>query len=95
MMQVFSVYDVAAETFGPPITTAAVGLAVRSFTDAVNAVAKESPIAQHPKDFQLFHLGSFDETMGKFEMFPQPRRIAGGLDVLLPEKMNGGGYVSQ
>lgn len=79
---VCAVFDVAAECYGRPIFTAAVGLAIRSFTDEVNRNAPENALHQHPADFMLFQLGTFDDNSGTFEPM-QPKRLCTGADVIL------------
>lgn len=72
IVQVLSVRDRAAETFGRPIFAAAIGVAVRELTDEVNKVAADSLLARHPGDFELLHLGTFDDREGHFELFRIP-----------------------
>lgn len=78
---VCSVFDKAAECFGRPVVMAAVGLAVRSFSDEVNRADRENPVYLHPDDYTLYHLGWFDDSDGKFDLFPTPTRISTGTSV--------------
>lgn len=75
--QVMSVRDIKMEAFNAPFTVATVGQAIRSFTDAVNDDTK-GDIAKHAKDFDLFHLGTYDDATGKIECFDQPKHILNG-----------------
>lgn len=63
----FAVKDRAADAFGRPFFCATDGIAVRSFMDEVNRADKENPLYQHPDDFDLFVLGTFDDSDGSFE----------------------------
>ena len=63
---VVSVFDSAAEVYGPPMLFAAAGAAVRSFSDAINGGDKSSAVAQHPDDFVMFKIGTFDDVKGEF-----------------------------
>lgn len=80
-LQVFSVYDVAAGAFGRPIFLPAIGLAMRSFTDEVNTNRPDNNMFFHPADFHLWHLGSFDDSVGKFTLLDIGVRLATGSDV--------------
>lgn len=63
---VCAVFDRAVQTFGQPFFVAAVGAAVRSFTDEVNRKADDNALHAHPEDFELWHLGWFDDEHGAF-----------------------------
>lgn len=64
--QVMSVFDRASMVFGTPFFVVAVGAGTRSFRDEVNRKADDNSIYQHPEDYELFHLGSFDDETGLF-----------------------------
>lgn len=61
-VQIFSIYDVKAEIFASPVFYPSTGAAIRAFADAVNKPGND--FNAHPEDFQLFHVGSFDEDTG-------------------------------
>ena len=71
------VKDGALGAFLPPFFVPSIGVAVRHFGDEVHN--KESPMFAHPEDYELYHLGQFDDA-GIFDIFPQPVRLARGLD---------------
>lgn len=75
------VFDVAAGVFSRPFFTASAGLALRSFTDEVNRADVNNPMNTHPGDFQLFHLGSFDDESGEFKQDSRPTRVCLASDV--------------
>lgn len=81
ILQVFSVFDVAAGAFGRPIFLPTNGVAMRSFTDEVNKERPENNMFYHPADFHLWHLGSFDDSVGKFTLLDIGVRLATGSDV--------------
>lgn len=64
---VCSVYDRASQLFGQPIFVPSTGVAIRSFSDEVARKGDDNPIAKHPEDYELFHLGTFDDERGTFE----------------------------
>lgn len=81
---VSSVYDVACCAFGRPVFTAALGQAVRSFSDEINRAVDGNVMYDHPEHFQLFQLGSFDDQSGLFTLLALPTLCSVGSDVKLP-----------
>lgn len=79
-LQVFCVKDRATEVFGTPMFMLSVGQANRSFTDEVNREGPDNQIYQHPDDFDLYALGSFDSESGEFAT-STPVVVARGKDV--------------
>lgn len=69
-VEVFSIYDSAAEAYNQPFFAQAKGQAVRMFTQMCND--PKSNINQYPSDFTLFHIGSFDDSSAKFTLHPSP-----------------------
>ena len=81
ILYVVVVRDRAADVFGQPTFTTALGMAVRSFADTVNTPDKDNVIAKHPEDFDLYSIGTYNDRTAKFEFEPDgPRMIAVGKD---------------
>lgn len=84
MSQVYfvcAIRDKAAGVFGQPFCVPAIGLAIRGFTDQVNRSAADNPLWNHPQDFDLYELGTYEDESGKFESaLDLPRVIMRGLD---------------
>lgn len=76
---VCTVYDHATEIHGRPVFVRARGEALRSFMD--EAQNKESAIGQHPADYALYALGTFDDGQGTFECLTVPELLMRGKDV--------------
>lgn len=78
MKYLFGVYDKAAESFINQFFDVAAGIAVRGFQDA--AKDNKTTISQHPEDFDLYQLGTFDEQTGLVEQ-PEtgPLKLVAGL----------------
>lgn len=72
-MKVYSVRDSKAESYGTPIFLPTDGLALRAFEDQVQR--EGSPLYDHPEDFCLFLLGTFDEHTGRLEPLEQPKSL--------------------
>ncbi|AXH74133.1 MAG: nonstructural protein [Microviridae sp.] len=81
--QVLSVYDRAAMAFGRPVFSNSVGAAMRSFQDECNRAEPGNDMQKHPKDFDLFHLGSFEDGSGRFDLFESPKALAHGAQMQL------------
>lgn len=65
ILQVFAVRDIKSESYSNPFYLARAEVAVRTFKDAM--ADKTHPMAQHPEDYQLYHLGNFNDDTGAFE----------------------------
>ena len=70
-MPIVAVKDLSIPAFMQPTTVRATGQAVRGFQDEVNRAAQDNNLYNHPEDFELWHLGNFDEDSGEFESNPQ------------------------
>lgn len=77
MKFIFSVRDRAIDAFMQPFFAPATGAATRSFVDEVNRA--DSPMNQHPEDYDLYLLGTFDDSTGEFSTHA-PRMVAIGKD---------------
>lgn len=78
---IVSVKDSAAEAFGRPMYLQSLGVAIRSFTDEVNREDKDNQLFNHPDDFDLYELGVFDDSIGRYELRENPTVIVRGKDV--------------
>jgi hypothetical protein len=76
-----SVKDRAADAFGRPIFVPSVGLALRGFTDEVNREADDNQMFHHSDDFDLFELGTFEDSTGIIECHSIPKQLALGKSV--------------
>lgn len=62
MMKVVAVFDIKAKAYMQPWFAGNVGSAMRAFGDEVSK--EGSPLGRHPEDYQLFELGSYDDSTG-------------------------------
>lgn len=76
-----SVRDRAADVFGQPFYTPALGQAIRSFSDEINRADEKSTLFNHPEDFDLYELGSYNDADASFELLEKPRQVAVGKDL--------------
>lgn len=57
-----ALYDRATEAYAPIMTVHTRGEAIRSFKNECNN--PQSPINQHPSDYELWQLGEYDDQTG-------------------------------
>lgn len=75
----YSIFDVAAGVYQNPFTSKTHGEVTRSFSDI--AQDAEHPIGQHPEDYTLFCLGTFNDGTGEIIGKP-PEKIATALELI-------------
>lgn len=85
---ILAVRDRAMDAFMQPFFVPALGLGVRSFSDEVNR--PESPMFAHPDDYDLFHIGHYDDATALVELVSPPRQVAIGKDVHRAGQATGG-----
>lgn len=72
---VIALWDSATRSYKTPVHAPAIGAVTREISDVVNEAEKKGDLAKHPEDFELHHMGSFDDSNGKFELFEEPKLI--------------------
>lgn len=78
---VCAIYDDKAKAYNRPIFVPSKGLAIRSFIDEANRAAQDNTLYQHPEDFHLAELGTYDEDTGTFtNITPTPHILMRGKD---------------
>jgi len=83
-LEILAVYDRAVQAYARPMFLPAVGVGIRSFTDEVNRNSPDNNLFHHPDDFDLFHLGSFDDVTATFKILETPALIVIGKQVKIP-----------
>lgn len=84
---IVSVKDTAAQAYGRPVFVPTVAVAVRSFKEEVNREGSTDDLARHPGDFELYEIGTFDDSTGivvchtDASGVPSPRMIARAKDL--------------
>lgn len=80
IFQILCVRDRAADVFGTPSFHTSIGAAVRAFGDEINRAAQDNAFFNHPEDFDLYKLGTYDDSMGRFEV-TTPVQVSIGKDL--------------
>lgn len=74
MKRIYAIRDKRAEYFNPPFFNHTHGEAERNFQNLVNE--KESRIAQHPDDYDLYYIGDYNDLDGTIVPQKLPQLIA-------------------
>ncbi|AXL14421.1 nonstructural protein [Microviridae sp.] len=67
-MELFAVRDTKSETFDLPFCQPNLLVCLRSVADRMQHDGH--PWNAHPEDYQLFHVGTWDDTKGQIEAVP-------------------------
>ena len=81
-LQAFSIFDHASETFAGPFFVPSERVALRVFNDVANN--PQSDVSKYPKDYELFHIGTFDTTTALLTD-EKPTMIARASSMIKPE----------
>lgn len=80
--RLFSVRDLAAENYSPPMTLVNVAVAKRVFCHQMQEL---SPLPEAQPEFELWELGSFDDSTGEVA-FNSPHMLMTDRDVLVQSR---------
>lgn len=69
-LQVMSVYDTKARAFLPPFFVPHVDVGLRAIASAANEPGHQ--LCRFAADFEIYHLGEWDDGTGVYEARPQP-----------------------
>lgn len=78
LMQIIATRDVVANVHGIPMFVPHLGVAIRSFGDECRNKTPTNVLGQHPEDFELVHMGEYEDTTATWNIFEKPRQIAVG-----------------
>jgi len=82
-LQAYSVRDSKAEIFNVPFYGNTHGEAERSFMQVTNDPA--SNISKFPEDYDLYHIGTYDQTTGILQPLATPQHMLKALAVVRPK----------
>lgn len=74
-LKVYTVRDSKGDAYDSPWTARSRGAAIRAFSDACNDA--KTKLYQHPNDYTLFEVGTWDDSTGQF--IPEQSKIEIGL----------------
>lgn len=64
-LNIYAIRDNQVDAFSQPFYSTTHGSALRAFADHVNEPG--TPANKHPEDYQLYHLGEFDDATGELK----------------------------
>jgi len=73
ILKAYSIRDAKAEVFNPPFYKNTHGEAERDFVRITQD--EKSTVCKFPEDFDLYHVGEFDDRTGKFNPLDTPTHI--------------------
>lgn len=79
-VNLFCVFDAKLGEFNTPMAFQSRGVAIRSFMDECKRVDANNALHNHPDDFSLHYVGTFDSELGVFES-PGPELVFRASDV--------------
>lgn len=77
-INVYSMFDSAAQAFTQPFFLQNDGLAIRAFQDNVNA-KEPNNVSEHPDQFTLFKIATFNDKTGVIEKLEKPTSLGIGV----------------
>ena len=69
ILTIVSIKDRAADAFNRPFFVPTAGMAIRSFIDEVNRDHADNQMFAHSDDFDLYEIGTFDDSTGRIESY--------------------------
>ena len=76
-LYIYAIYDSASKAYMSPFFMHNNGLAIRAFSDQVNA-KQENQISNHPEQFTLFKIGLYEDSTGNIEPENSPVPLGKG-----------------
>lgn len=73
ILQIYSLQDQRANIFHPPFFVRSHGEAERTIQQVVND--PKTQVAQYPEDFNLYHIGEYDDGTGKITVLDTPKHM--------------------
>lgn len=87
VINVFAIRDSKTEAYLQPFFMEKQAVAIRTLSDCVSDPGHA--FGAHPEDYDLFHLGTFSDQDGKFDLLDTPKHIVKLLELKLQEQDNG------
>lgn len=77
---IVAIRDSAADVYSVPQFVPSLGGFIRSFGDQIAKREANDALGAHPEDFEVFHIGTYDDSDASFDIFSVPKAIARGAD---------------
>jgi len=73
-LQIIITRDIVANVYGMPVFVPHIGHAIRSFGDECKNKDPKNILGQHPEDFELWHVGEYNDDNGTFLLYNADNR---------------------
>ena len=73
VLKAFAIHDQKSKASHTPFFKHTNGEAERDFKTAVNDTTASNNLAKYPEDFDLYHVGEYDDQTGIFTALQTPR----------------------
>lgn len=81
-LKIFAIRDTKAGFYSPPFFKQTHTEAERDFREIAND--QKSSLNKYPEDFDLYHLGTYDDQSGKMALEPSPVHMLKAVNVIRP-----------
>lgn len=78
--QMYSIFDLKVGIYHTPMCFRSPGEAIRAFVGS--AKSGDTLLSKYPRDFSLYHLGSWDDETSAFNVLPEPAFIGVLFDLI-------------
>lgn len=79
LLAILATRDIVSNVHGIPMFVPHIGHAIRTFGDQCRERGdKNNVLGQHPEDFELVELGTYNDVTAQFELLDVPKQIATG-----------------
>lgn len=68
--QIIVTRDIVANVYSNMMQVPHIGGAIRAFGDECRRKEPGNPLAMHPEDYELWHVGEYDDDLGSGTWFP-------------------------
>lgn len=82
ILQICAVKDRAVNSYAQPMFVPHINVSIRGFTDEVNRADSNNMLYKHPEDYELYHIGEYNDEKGVFYQSEEhPRLLTRAQDV--------------
>lgn len=74
IFQIIVTRDIVSNLYSNLMQVPSIGAAIRSFGDECKRKDKGNILAEHPEDFELWHIGEYDDNTGELIPYPLAER---------------------
>lgn len=78
--KLLAVHDRAMDAYDRPWCVPSIGAAIRAFQDSVNDT--QHPMNKHPDDYDLYHVGDYNDHTGEITPVYPPQKVAIGKQMI-------------